>query len=462
MTGFGSADYFSKCFHNYFGYPPVEAKNRTFDTSDSDNRKKGSVREESRNLLKNFPGQTTSFIGRDKEIGTIINLIEKHRIVTLTGTGGCGKTRLACEVAAQLVKYFPDDIWFVDLAPVEAEEFVIKQLMTTLILSEAPGRDMMDIVVEGIKDKKLLILLDNCEHLIRTCAAISHKLIESVSGLSLLVTSREALNIKCEKIWLVPSLTLPDPKTVIDVDIAGKSEAVSLFTDRARLNNSGFELVEKNASTVSTICHRVDGIPLAIELVASRTRYMDTLTLLNRLSERFDTLPSLDQSTVNRHKTIQAAIEWSYHLLTEKEKALFRHLSVFSGGFDLDAAEEVCANENLPKEIIPDLLFQLVDKSMIQTVYLPGQAMRYKLLETLQRFASNLLAEMDEDVQSRKRHLEYFTGIAEQAYQEQFESQLVWLTKLKQENYNLNSALNWADQNCPEEFSILVGYLSWF
>jgi len=462
MSGFGSADYFSKCFRNYFGYPPVEAKKRIFDASDPENQKKSGVSKESRNLLKNFPGQTTSFIGRDKEIGTIISLIEKHRIVTLTGTGGCGKTRLACEVAAQLVKFFPDDIWFVDLAPIEVEELVIKQLMTTLGLSEAPGRDMMDIVVEGIKDRKLLILLDNCEHLIRTCAAISHKLIGSVPGLSLLVTSREALHINGEKIWFVPSLTLPDPEADIDINVAGKSEAVCLFTDRARLNNSEFELVEKNASTVSTICHRVDGIPLAIELVACRTRYMDTFTILNRLSERFDTLPSLDQSSVDRHKTIQAAIAWSYNLLTDKGKALFRQLSVFSGGFDLDAAEEVCANEILPKEIIPDLLSQLVDKSMIQTVYLPGQTMRYKLLETLQRFASNLLVETEEAVWARKRHLEYFTGIAEQAYQEQFESQFVWLTKLKQENYNLNSALNWADQNCPEEFSILTGYLSWF
>ena len=461
-TGFRSASYFSKSFRNYFGYPPVEARKRAFDERDTETQNEGEGGDEEGSLLNNFPAQTTSFIGREKEIGTIIDLIEKHRIVTLTGTGGCGKTRLACEIARHLEKDYRNGIWFVDLASVETEELVIKQLITAFGLSELPDKDRLDIVVEKIRDEKLLILLDNCEHLIRTCAEIAHKLVESVSGLSLLITSREALNVRGEKVWTIPSLSLTDPSAMIDVAIAERSEAVNLFTDRARLSNPEFELVEKNASTVSTICHMVDGIPLAIELVASRIRYMAAMTLLKRLSERFDSLPSPDPGTAGRHRTIQAAIEWSYNLLTEEEKALFMRLSVFMGGFDLIAVEKVCASEYIPADKMLDLLSKLVDKSMIQTVYQPGQEMRYRLLETLQRHASNMLVAKGELEETRERHLEYFTRLAEEAYQEQFESAAVWLPKLRQENDNLISALNWADQNCPGGFRVLAGYLPWF
>ena len=462
MTGFRSASYFSRCFRNHFGYPPVEVRKRAFVKSDTETRNEDQGSDGEGRILNNFPVQATSFIGRMKEIATIIDLIEKHRIVTLTGTGGCGKTRLACEVVRHLERYFRDGIWFVDLASVEMEELVIKQLRTAFGLSEIPGGDMMNIVVESIRKKRLMILLDNCEHLIGTCAEVVHKLIESVPGLSLLITSREALKIRGEKVWTIPSLTLTDPSAIIDVAVAGRSEAVNLFTDRARMSNPGFELADKNASTVSTICHILDGIPLAIELVASRIKYMAAITLLERLSERFDSLPSPDPGTAERHRTMQVAIEWSYNLLSEEEKTLFRRLSVFAGGFDLAAVEEICASEYFPADKMLDILSKLVDKSMIQTVYQPGQEMRYRLLETLQRYASILLVEKGEPEETRKMHLEYFTRMAEEAYQEQFESTAVWLPKLKQENDNLISALNWADQNCPEGFRLLVGYLPWY
>jgi non-specific serine/threonine protein kinase len=287
-------------------------------------------------------------------------------------------------------------------------------------------------------------------------------MIESVPGLSLLITSREALNIKGEKVWLIPSLALPDPSAVIDVAKAERSEAVNLFTDRARLSNPGFELVEENASTVSSICHLVDGIPLAIELVASRIRYLAAVTLFNRLSEQFDSLPSPDPGTADRHRTIQSAIEWSYKLFSEEEKALFMRLSVFAGGFDLVAVEEICTSEIIPSEKMLNLLSELVDKSMIQTIYQPGQEMRYRLLETLQRYASKMLVEEGQYEVIREKHLEYFTRMAEEAYDEQFDASAVWLPKLKQENYNLITAMNWAEQNCPEGFRLLAGYLAWY
>lgn len=462
MTGFRSATYFSKCFHDYFGYPPVEVKKGNFDESVLGDFKEGDSSEDLRSLLHSFPVQTTSFIGREKEIGIIIDLIVKHRIVTLTGTGGCGKTRLACEVAALLVKDYPDGLWFVDLAPLESEELVVKQLMTTLGLTEAPGRDMMDIVVDSIRDKNLIILLDNCEHLLRTCAELAKCLIEAAPGLSLLATSREAFNINGEKVWIIPSLSMADPTKVIDIEQAERSEAVRLFIDRARMNNQGFELVEKNAATVSTICHKLDGMPLAIELVSCRTRHMDTITMLDRLSERFDSLPSLDPGTTGRHRTIEAAIDWSYNLLLEDEKKLFRQLSVFAGGFNLNALEEVCSNENMQGERILDLLSQLVEKSMIQTVYRPGQQMRYKLLETLHRYASNLLIEKGEAEVARLRHLEYFIRMAENAYEEQFQAQSKWANRLDAERDNLLSALNWSEYNSLENFVELASSLTWY
>ena len=462
MTGFRSATYFSKCFSDYFGYPPVDVTKSTFDGTDLEDHKDENASEESRNLMHNFPVQTTSFIGREKEMEIIIDLIKKNRIVTLAGTGGCGKTRLACEVVAQLGKDFPDGIWFVDLAPVETVDLVISQLMKTLELSEIPGGDMMKIIVESIRNKRLLILLDNCEHLQITCAEISRRLIESDPGISLVVTSREALKIKGEKVWIVPSLSLADPTTNIVLKRSELSEAVKLFADRAKLNNPSFEIVEENASAVSSICQGIDGLPLAIELVASRTRYMDTKTLLHRLSERFDTLPSLDQGIVDRHKTIQSTIEWSYNLISEEEKTLFRQLSVFSGDFDLTAVEEVCSKKSLPKERILDFLSKLVDRSMVQTLYKPGQQMRYVLLKTLQKYGSRLLAENGELEAARMRHLEYFTRLAEQSYEERLKSQLDWVNRLEQEHDNLVAALHWTESNDPGMFVRLSGALGWF
>lgn len=462
MTGFGSATYFSKCFRDYFGYPPFEVIKRTIEGIELEDHRKDEGSEEKTSRMHNFPVRTTSFIGREKEIETILKLIRRGRIVTLTGTGGCGKTRLACEVVTQLVEEYPDGIWFVDLATVESVDLVTRQMMNTLGLSENPGVDLIKTIEESIQDKKLLILLDNCEHLLMTCAEIAGRLIASAPGISVVSTSREALNIKGEHVWNIPSLTLLDPATEYSVEQAESSEAVRLFTDRARLNNPEFKIVEKNTSAVTAICQRVDGIPLAIELVASRTRYMDTMTILDRLSERFEKIPSLDPGTTSRHQTIQAAIDWSYNLLSEDEKALFRRMSVFSGGFDLMAAEEVCADEILPTESILDLLTQLVDRSMIQTVYQPGEQMRYRLLETLQRYASKILIEKGEETDIRKRHSEYFTDLAEEAYEERVTFQEKWITVLQKEHENMLGALHWADLHDPESYAVLAGSLSWF
>ena len=462
MTGFWSATYFSKCFRDHFGYPPFEVIKRTIKGIDLEARKKDDFSEEEICRLHNFPVWTNSFIGREKEINTILDLIRCRRMVTLTGTGGCGKTRLACEVTGQMVADYPDGIWFVDLAAVESDDLLVRQLINSLELSEDPGVEMILTIEERFQDKKALLLLDNCEHLLESCAAIARRLIENSPGLSLVSTSREALNTAEEQAWQVPSLTLADPAVTDHVELAKISEAVRLFADRARLNNPGFELVGKNASAVSAICHRVDGIPLAIELVASRTRYLDTITILERLSDSFEKIPSPDPGTSRRHQTIQAAIDWSYNLLSENEKILFRRLSIFSGGFDLTSLEAVCADENLPGESIMDLVTQLVDKSMIQTIYQPGEQMRYSLLETLHRYAEELILTKGDEPDIRIRHVEYFAKIAEAAYEGRVAFQEKWITVLKKEHENMLGTLIWTDLHDPERYAAIAGSLSWF
>ncbi|MEE9461943.1 MAG: NB-ARC domain-containing protein, partial [Bacteroidales bacterium] len=410
----------------------------------------------------NLPVQLTSFTGREKEMQVIRQLIREHRIVSLTGAGGCGKTRLACEVVAQLVQDYKDGVWFVDLAPITSEDLVVKEITEVLKIVEVPNQPIIDTLIEKIKNKNLLIILDNCEHLIKACAEIAGKMLQSVPGLKILVTSREALNIKGEQVWRVPSLTLIDPKTIVDLEHAKDSEAVMLFTDRARLSNPEFELESENVNEVVTICNKLDGIPLALELVASRTRHMNTQMILERFADRFDQLSSSDPGTSKRQKTLQATIEWSYNLLSDSEKILFNRLAVFLGGFDIGATEEVCSNDQLPKETILDVLSRLVDQSLVYTIKSIDQSMRYNRLETLRHFAQQKLQSQKEEEAIRNRHLQYYLKMAEQAYEEQFESQLKWLNKLRVEHENLIAALNWSYNHSPEEFLRLSGTLAWF
>jgi non-specific serine/threonine protein kinase len=454
-VGFASVNYFSKCFKDYFGYPPSDVEYALEGYEYSPTLK------DHKNVLKNFPVQTTSFIGRQTEINSILGLVKEHRIVSLVGTGGCGKTRLACEMVSRIENEYRDGIWFVNLASVETEKLVTKQLLTTLEIAEVPGKGMMEVLTERIREKNLLILLDNCEHLLSTCSKLVGELVQLAPDLSVLATSREALNIKGEKVWHISPLSLVEPASVVDVNYASKSEAVRLFTDRAQLNNPGFKLASENVSEVVTACQKVDGIPLAVELLAGRIRYMDIHTIIDRFGGRLAEIPSMDPGTSNRHKTLQATIEWSYNLLTEKEQTLFRRLSVFSGGFDLTALEEVCANEFMSKEEILDVFPRLIDTSMVKTDYTESRKMRYTLLETLHQYGKILLKKRENEEISRK-HLEYFSVIAEQAYDERMSSQANWMDRIRLEHNNCLVALNWAEQHDPEKFQRLAANLSWF
>jgi len=459
LSGFRSVAYFDKCFGEEYGYAPGKVRKELLD-KDHEPQSVGD-QSETKSNLNNVPVWVTSFIGRKKEIEVILEFLTANRILSLVGSGGSGKTRLASAAVEKLDGEFKDGIWFVDLSSVDAEDLVLKEILITLNIPESPGEEMMDTLIRMIKNKELLIILDNCEHLARTCAEVTGGLVSTVGGLKILVTSRVVLNIQGEKVWRVPSLSQIDSGKVMKADQAKDSEAILLFNDRAQLCEPDFELLDENINEVASICRQLDGIPLAIELVASRIRYMDPAMMLHRLSGKYAELSSPDPRVIERQRTLKTTIDWSYNLLTDEEKLLFQRLSVFSGRFDLIAAEEVCRDRSLSAEYIFDLLSNLVDRSMVNTIRKPGQALRYYLLETLRQYSSELSEEREKNKLSN-RHLQYFIHLGEKAYKERLVSQAIWMGKLHLEHDNILSALKWAEENSLAQFAKLAGLVSWF
>jgi len=415
-----------------------------------------------RSISHNIPSQITTFIGRKKETEEIQDLIKEHRLVSLTGPGGCGKTRLACEVATLLFSDYSDGVWFVDLSPVSDENMVSKEILEALNIPEEPGKSILKILGENIRDKNLLIIIDNCEHLVKSCALITANLLQTSPGLKVLTTSREALGVKGEKVWIIPSLSLPNDKAKVTITGAKNSEAVKLFTDRAQLNNPDFSINEINVGDIVNICTKLDGIPLAIELAASRTIHMEPNIILEKITGGFDQFKISDPSVPDRQKTLQATIEWSYSLLSDNEKKLFIRLVVFAGGFDLSAAEEICSDDELPKNLIMDLLNRLVERSVIYSRKEVNKPKRYRQFETIKQFAKEKLHGLKSEEYLKEGHLLYYLKLAEQAFKEQFDLQLHWLNKLDLEHDNLMSALNWSEKQCPEKFVLLSSALGWF
>jgi predicted ATPase/DNA-binding XRE family transcriptional regulator len=397
----------------------------------------------------NLPIPLTSFIGREKEIETVKRLITSHdagRLITLTGAGGSGKTRLALQVAYATLDVFPDGVWFIEFAPLSDPALVPQSLLTTLGLSEQAGCPTISMVSDFLQRKRALLILDNCEHLIQACAQLADTLLRACPTLHLLTTSREALGVAGERLYLVPTLATPDPAQA-DLNTIPQFEAVRLFVERAQTAWSGFALTDDNTPAVARVCHQLDGIPLALELAAARVKALRVEQISARLAahEQFHLLTTGIRTALPRHQTLHALIDWSYNLLSEEERLFLQRLSVFAGGCTLEAAEAVCVGEGVEADDVLDLITQLVTKSLVISERERGREARYRMLETIRQYASGRLLKAGEAEQLRNRHLDFFLDWAEQAgAQLRGAKQLEWLDRLEAENDNLRAALEWS------------------
>jgi predicted ATPase len=362
----------------------------------------------------NLPIQTSSFIGRAAELAEVGQLLAARRLVTLTGVGGCGKTRLGLQVAAEMVDAFPDGVWFVDLAPLSEPRNVSSTVAHALGVAEEPGRPLEQALFDHLQPRRALLVLDNCEHLIGAAAELTHRLLATASGLVVLATSREALDVPGECTYTVSPLAIPRRASAGAVrpelhEIA-RCESVRLFVDRASAARPGFEVDASNAPAVAEICSRLDGIPLAIELAAVRVRAMPVADIAARLDHRFRLLTGGRRTALPRQQTLEAAIDWSHDLLTDEERDLFHWLAVFHGGWTLAACEAVCATEGLDRWQVSDLLGRLVEKSLV--VADASVVPRYRMLETVRQYAAAKLEGDPRQGVLRDRHAEYFTSPA--------------------------------------------------
>ena len=397
----------------------------------------------------NLPAQLTSFIGREKEIEEIKKLIAANRMVSLTGSGGAGKTRLSLHVGAECLNQFSDGVWLAELAPVTAPALVPQTLLSIFNLREDGRRTALEVLINYLRPKTVLLILDNCEHLIEACAQTSEDLLRACPKLKILASSREALGIAGEVPYRVPSLATPNPNQLPPLEILLAVESIRLFIERATTAKSDFRLTKDNASSVAQICFRLDGIPLAIELAAARVKVLSSEQIALRLDDRFRLLTGGARTALPRQQTLRALIDWSYSLLSEQEKILFRRLAVFVGGWTLEAAESVCGEERGGFEIL-DLLTRLVDKSLVITEEVTGET-RYHRLETIRQYSREKFFETDEVETIRNCHLAFYVHFAEEAEKQlQGRERVAWIHRLEAEQDNLRTAMEWGLAKNPE------------
>jgi predicted ATPase/DNA-binding XRE family transcriptional regulator len=392
-------------------------------------------------LLSNLPVELSAFIGRDRELAEVRALMESSRLVTLTGAGGAGKTRLGLQAAAELRGGFGDGVWLVELAAVTGQDAVAPAISGALRLAEQPGRPVLEALLDVLAPQSALIVLDNCEHLIGACAETADLILRRCPRVRLVATSREPLGIGGETVYRVPSLSLPGPGEPGSW-AAGSFDAVALFVDRARRQGAAINADEETAPLVVSVCRRLDGMPLAIELAAARLRSMSLAELAARLDQRFRLLTGGSRTALERQQTLRAAVGWSYALLTGSEQVLLARLSVFADGFGLDAAEAVCGFGDVETLEVADLLGSLVDKSLVAAEPADG-ILRYRLLETIRLFAAERLAEAGEEEAAavRAAHRAYFLSVAETAAAYLTgPGQGSWLARLDSDQANLRRA----------------------
>lgn len=412
----------------------------------------------------NLRVQLTSFIGREREMADVRQLLSSARLVTLLGSGGAGKTRLALQVAADLLEAYADGVWLIELAPISDPALVPQTVASTLGLRE-PARQAADSLVDFLQSKSLLLVMDNCEQVLAATADLCALLLRRCPRLRILATSRETLGIAGETSYRVPSLSLPDPQHLPSPETMNQFAAIRLFVERTVLYQPAFRVTTGNLKAITELCRRLDGIPLAIELAAARIKVLTVEQIAARLDDRFRLLTGGTRTSLPHHQTLRAAMDWSHDLLPEDERALFRRLAVFMGGFTLEAAEGVCTGGGMEAAHVLDLLARLVDKSLVVVDEGHGTESRYRLLETIRQYALDRLVESGEAGEVRTRHRDFFLALTERAEPElRGPEQKVWLDRLELEHDNFRAALEWAraDPHGGEAGLRLAGALWWF
>jgi predicted ATPase/class 3 adenylate cyclase len=419
-------------------------------------------------LPNNLPVQLTSFVGRDRDMADLRELLRAHRLVTLTGAAGCGKTRLALQVAADVLDgYSEGGVWLVDLAPLADPELVTQAVAVALAVRENAPAEALDlggqtalplvaVLVEHLRSKELLLVLDNCEHVLDAAGVLVATLLRECPGLAVLATSREALGVVGEVSWRVRSLSVPDPKRLPPLDVLADYEAIRLFIDRARARVPDFALTELDGPAVAQVCRRLDGIPLAIELAAARIDTLAAPELAARLDDRFRLLVGGSRMGLERHQTLRAAVDWSYDALSRVERQLLERLTVFAGGCTLDAVEHVCAGDEVDADGVVEVLSQLVAKSLVVMDRQPGQA-RYRLLEIIRQYGREKLAAAPDLVSLQVRHRDWCVDLVRRAERETWgPNQTAWFAILEAELDNLRQALDHAIGERDAEMALFM------
>ncbi|WP_248961964.1 ATP-binding protein [Sphaerisporangium perillae] len=401
-----------------------------------------------RRPARGLPADVTSFVGRRQEMAEVKTLLCKSRLVTLTGFGGVGKTRLASRVATEVQRAFADGVWFVELASLDEPALLAPTLIEAFELEENPSRPPMEPITDYLSDKKALLVLDNCEHLLHDCALMVEELLASAHDLRIIATSRQPLRIHGERTQVVLPLPVPDSRAAgLSADALAQVDAVRLFIERADAVLPGFTVTEANRDAVEQICRWLDGIPLAIELAAVRLRALSVQQLLDRLKDRFRMLTAGSRAVAPRQQTLRALVDWSYELCTEQERLMWARASVFCGGLDLEAAEAVCSGDGIAREDVVELISGLVEQSVLAREEHPA-GVRFRLLETVREYGRDRLAESGRQEALRARHREYFRDLASQARAELLTgAQRQWMERLCLDHANLRAAL----QSCFEQ-----------
>jgi predicted ATPase/DNA-binding CsgD family transcriptional regulator len=391
-----------------------------------------------------LPVELTSFVGRKRELAEAETLLGTNRLLTITGPGGCGKTRLALRMAADLAEGFSAGTFFVGLASLIDPDLLSQAVARALGVRETPSLSLMEALKKRLQVDEVLLLMDNCEHLVDGCAELADALLRSCPNLKILATSREVLGVSGEVVWAVPPLSVPDDRDAASPETLLRHDAARLFVERAKSVAPAFALTEQNTSALARLCRGLDGMPLAIELAAAKVRVLSVEQISERLGDRFRLLATDSRTVVPRHKTLRATMDWSHDLLSDNERVLFRRLSVFAGEFTLEAAEQVCAGEGIKRDDVLDLLSRLVDRSLV-VVEERGGAARYQLLETIRQYGQEKLNESTEGaVATKRRHALFFLELAEEAEPYMLgPEQDAWMERLELEHDNIRAALGW-------------------